>query len=66
VSDRLTFVRTPGSAAAKREGCTCPVMDNGHGAGAYVDSEYGPQFWITEGCPLHSPHSAVPSQETDR
>lgn len=37
----------PGSDAARLYGCTCPVLDNGHGKGA------GP-FWITEGCPVHA------------
>ena len=40
----------PGSDAAKRLGCTCPVMDNCRGVGAYGIPG---QFWITEGCPLH-------------
>jgi hypothetical protein len=38
----------PGSDAAIRKGCTCPVLDNEHGAGIG-----GGQFWITGGCPLH-------------
>lgn len=36
----------PGSDAALDRGCTCPVLDNGHGRGN------GP-FWITGGCPVH-------------
>jgi hypothetical protein len=44
---------TPGSSAAKSLGCLCPVIDNGHGRGAYIDAERGPQFWITDRCPLH-------------
>ena len=40
----------PGSDAAVEQGCTCPVMDNGHGRGAYGVAG---QFWITESCPLH-------------
>lgn len=40
----------PGSREAIEAGCTCPVLDNGHGKG----SSWGPdKFWITEGCPLH-------------
>ena len=41
----------PGSDAAIKAGCTCPVMDNGHGRGAYGMAG---QYWITEGCPLHN------------
>lgn len=41
---------TPGSDTAIKAGCTCPVLDNGHGrgwmgmAGVYV---------YTVGCPIH-------------
>ena len=41
----------PGSDAAVEAGCTCPVMDNGHGVGAYGVPG---QFWINAGCPLHA------------
>ena len=41
----------PGSYKAVKLGCTCPVLDNGHGHGRMVDGET--QYWITEGCPLH-------------
>jgi hypothetical protein len=50
---------TPGSGAAKDAGCLCPVLDNAHGRGAYVDEHGAPQFWIVEGCPLHALGSAV-------
>lgn len=36
----------PGSDAAHAAGCSCPVLDNGHGRGD------GP-FWIDMDCPLH-------------
>jgi len=41
----------PGSDEAIAQGCTCPVLDNGHG-----DEELGRirGFWISEGCPLHT------------
>lgn len=52
----MTTTPNPGSDLARSQGCLCPVMDNGHGRGAYVDAEHGPQFWITEGCPLHPAH----------
>lgn len=43
--------RPPGSPAAVAAGCTCPVMDNRHGAGLrIVGATY---FWREEACPLH-------------
>ena len=42
----------PGSDEAIRNGCTCPVLDNGHGQGYLGDGEkYG--WWITADCPMH-------------
>ena len=38
----------PGSYAAKKLGCICPVLDNYHGKG------FGGCFWITENCPIHA------------
>lgn len=38
----------PGSDEAIDQGCTCPVIDNGHGRGSY----YG-GFVIDSGCKLH-------------
>lgn len=42
----------PGSDNAITQGCTCPILDNGHG-----NPELGKirGWWITEGCPLHAP-----------
>lgn len=42
----------PGSDAAVDRGCTCPVIDNRHGAGAW-EFEGEVHWWRTEGCPLH-------------
>lgn len=43
---------TPGSDAAVALGCTCPVLDNGRGRGAYkVNGVW--QFWIAFDCPVH-------------
>jgi hypothetical protein len=39
----------PGSDEAIRQGCACPVMDNGNGKGA-EDGEY---FWISGDCLVH-------------
>lgn len=41
-------VPPPGSDAAIRAGCTCPVLDNAHGAGIG-----GGLWWIDSECPLH-------------
>jgi hypothetical protein len=46
----------PGSDAALDQGCTCPVLDNGHGRGD------GP-FWINGDCPLHALQSSEPKDQ---
>lgn len=46
----------PGSPDAVEAGCTCPVIDNGYGQGAWVDEQGGACYWITADCPLHDPH----------
>lgn len=53
----MTTVTTPnpGSDEALAKGCTCPVIDNGRGHGRGDGN-----FWINEGCPLHTPKSCVP------
>ena len=43
----------PGSKEAQDLGCTCPVLDNEYGKGAYIDKNGKPEFWITSDCPLH-------------
>lgn len=43
----------PGSQEARDIGCTCPVLDNHYGEGAYNDKEGVPLFWIAEECPVH-------------
>jgi len=44
----------PGSDEAVAAGCTCPVLDNGHGKGSgFRTIEGEPSFWIAIGCPLH-------------
>lgn len=47
-----TIVPSPGSDEAQARGCTCPVLDNAHGNGAY-HQDGQPLFWIAKGCPLH-------------
>ena len=42
----------PGSDAAIKQGCTCPVLDNSRGKGIGCNGEkFG--WWITAGCLLH-------------
>jgi hypothetical protein len=43
-------VPNPGSAAAVKKGCTCPVLDNSHGKGAGWGEN---TFWVDVSCPLH-------------
>lgn len=46
------MTNNPGSDEAIAQGCTCPVMDNGRGRGAYqVDGVW--QFWVDWACPVH-------------
>ena len=46
------WTHNPGSPEAVEAGCTCAILDNGHGRGRYADGErYG--WWVAEGCPLH-------------
>lgn len=41
---------SPGSDEALAKGCTCPVLDNGHGK----RPPYPPDdWWMTLGCPQH-------------
>lgn len=42
----------PGSDEALERGCTCPVLDNGHGRG-FPWGDVDPCFWINGRCPLH-------------
>ena len=53
----------PGSDEAVRQGCTCPVLDNGHGRGARVNEDGDVLFWFTSGCPVHG---AAPELEVFR
>lgn len=46
----MSDIPSPGSPAAIQQGCTCPVRDNGHGAGAW-DAGLS---WYSSDCPVHS------------
>jgi len=43
----------PGSAEAVEKGCTCPQIDNHHGAG-YPRGNYERGWWVRSDCKLHS------------
>lgn len=46
----------PGSDAAVKLGCLCPVMDNHHGNGfPALDQDGGRRtaYWINGNCPIH-------------
>lgn len=45
-------IPNPGSDAAIDQGCTCPVLDNEHGRGAYM-ADGAPVFYINENCLVH-------------
>ena len=52
----MTDVPNPGSDTAIDQGCTCPVLDNGHGLGllgGIADAAGSPLFVMDVGCPLH-------------
>jgi len=50
----LAAVPNPGSLEAVAKGCTCPVIDNHYGEGAWGRGTEG-IFWYTSGCPVHWP-----------
>jgi hypothetical protein len=54
----------PGSQEAIEAGCRCPVLDNAHGEGAYVDKDGVAQFWINGDCPLHGLNNASEPEES--
>lgn len=46
-------VPAPGSPAAIKLGCECPVFDNSFGKGTdYIDDD-GPLYYIVTTCPVH-------------
>lgn len=45
----------PGSREAVKAGCTCPIVDNHFGRGAYP-TKSGPVIYIYNAtCPVHNP-----------
>lgn len=50
----------PGSDEAVSAGCTCPVLDNNHGAGIYTTENGVTAFVFDTGCPLHGEGNWAP------
>jgi hypothetical protein len=48
---------SPGSDEARKAGCTCPVLDNNHGAG------FGGLFVMFEDCPVHGQKAKAEAEE---
>lgn len=46
-------VPPPGSDLALAAGCACPVLDNRHGAGCYIDGNGRPLYVVNSECLLH-------------
>lgn len=53
----------PGSDEALAQGCICAVLDNDHGRRAPWPPD---GWWITEGCPVHTPSSAQAGDNQDK
>ncbi len=52
----MTDTPNPGSREAALKGCSCPVLDNGHGRGylgGAKDKDGNVMFVINANCPLH-------------
>jgi hypothetical protein len=43
----------PGSIAALKKGCTCPVLCNNSGRGITMHTSEELIFWYSSDCPLH-------------
>lgn len=51
-------VPSPGSDEAVKQGCICPVLDNGHGRGylgGMKDANGNTLYVTVSDCPLHVP-----------
>lgn len=54
-NNKKTDIPNPGSQEARDAGCTCPVLDNGHGRG-YMGQ---PGVFVkNETCPIHGMNAA--------
>ena len=52
----------PGSDEAIEHGCTCPVLDNGHGSDVIGDTR---GFIVEFGCPLHGAYVEYEKERTE-
>lgn len=60
--DTTSAVPRPGSMDAQMRGCTCPIIDNGHGRGYRGQPDI---FVITADCPVHFPPSPSAGDKPD-
>jgi len=59
----MTDTPNPGSAEAFALGCTCPILDNHHGAGVVINGE---RNWTRNvRCPLHGTQAADAEEADD-
>lgn len=58
----MKVIHPPGHPQAIKDGCKCPGIDNGHGAGAYADTQGNPVYWFDFACPLHGQAEQVQSE----
>lgn len=49
----LDYPKPPGSHTARRYGCTCSMLHNQYGKGAFVSSGGAVQYDVDPKCPLH-------------
>lgn len=52
MSEKNDKIPNPGTEEAIEMGCTCPVMDNNYGQGAYGQEGV---YWYSADCPIHNP-----------
>lgn len=57
----MSPIPNPGSDRAREMGCTCPVMDNGHGSPEICRIR---GFIVVDGCPVHPPSETRTSPST--
>lgn len=59
------IIPNPGSDAAIAMGCTCPVLDNGHG-NERLDRPGERGFVMNSECPLHGIRIDKPSRQENK
>lgn len=59
------YPHPPGHPQAVADGCTCPVLDNGHGRGCgYLSADGDPVFIVSAECPVHGDAELFPDETT--